>query len=273
MKPASLLLCSALVIACGSPGSGGTGGGSSGGGQAGAGGSGGSGGAAGGSTLENPMPCTPGGAASAPGELSGRGVTLSYSSTSLLAPGADVTGSVGGATQVRLGLTAQATNDPPHTELTVFFNGCSVGKLPDVGEEYWWTTRPTDPAISIAAGKHLVIEVVRAGRGVILRRSFALPAVLPKLTAPAAHAAISAPTSLAWDAMTLPAGSKLSVTAWHSSGGGGGNTDGYMLLPDPGAGHATWTQGKASWTSVELTAELKPEPALSFYLSYFVPVN
>lgn len=258
-----------VLIACGAPMTGGTGGG---GGTAGGSG-GGSAGGVGGGAVEMPMTCTPGGAMTAPAAVTGRGVELTYSSTSLVAPGSDLTGSLTAGSQVRLGLTPSAANDPPHTELSLLLNGCAVGKLPDPGEEYWWTTRPGDPAISIAAGRHLVVEVVRAGRGVIMRRSFALPAVLPRLTAPGANAAMTIPTQLQWDPLTLPAGSKLSVTAWRSLGGGAGSTDGYLLLPDPSAGMASWNDGKARWTSVVLTAELKPETNLSFLLSYYVPVN
>jgi hypothetical protein len=259
----ALMLC---LAACGPAAGGGTGGGSA--------GSGGSGGSGGGAAVDNPMPCTAGGAMSAPASITGRGLTLDYGTTSLVAPGSDLTGSLTTGSQIRLGLKPAAMNDPPHTELSLFFNGCSVGKLMDPGEEYFWTTRPGDPAISIEPGRHLVVEVVRAGQGVILRRSFALPSVLPKLTAPAPRAALSAPpTQLTWDPLTLPAGSKLSVTAWRSLGGGAGGTDGHLLLTDPSAGQATWNDGRSRWTSLALTAELKPETNVTFYLTHFVPVN
>lgn len=227
--------------------------------------------------MAQPMPCTPAGAMTAPAELTSAEVSLTYGTSSLVAPGSNLTGSLTTRSRLRFGLTPAATNAPPHTELSVFVNGCAIGKLNDLGEEYFWTSQPADMDLRVEAGRFVVVEVVRAGKGVVVRRAFAMPAKMPKLTSPSMGAALSAPITLSWLPLGLSAvpgtsSTSLRVTGWIVSGGGSGGTDGSLTLDDA-TGSATWNEGKPTWTSVELTATLTYASGVSFYVSHYVPVN
>jgi hypothetical protein len=214
---------------------------------------------------------------SAPSELTSPALSLSYSSSSVIAPGSDLTGSIYTRSRFRFGLTPAALNDPPHTELSVFVNGCSIGKINDVGEEYFWTSQATDMDQRVESGRFVVVEVVRAGQGVVVRRSFAMPAQMPRLTAPAAHAAISAPITLSWAPLGLAnvagaTSATLRATGWIINGGSG-QTDGFLTLNDA-SGQATWNAGKSTWTSIDITATIDYGPSgLTFYLGFHEPVN
>ena len=111
-----------------------------------------------------------------------------------------------------------------------------------------------------------------------LRKVYATAAVMPLLTAPKAHMATTAPVQLKWMPLGLKAvpgvmTADLSVTAWISTGGGSGQTDGYLKLDDA-AGQATWNAGNTKWTSIELQGHTtfgKASEEISY--SFFLPVN
>ncbi len=231
-----------------------------------------------GSGADEPMACIPAGVTVAPADVVGNGLSIGYSSTAIAAPDSDCSGlSIGCDTSVRLGVFPDSDDDPPASEIDVYVNGCAVGKLDDPGEEYFWTNQQGDTLAAPAPGTFVVVEATRFGEGVILRRSFAMPAVMPKLTSPASGAAISAPTRLEWqplgiadlpDVMTA----ELSATAWRALGGGSAQTAGFTMLDDA-AGAFDWQDGNANWTHLELQAQLTFVGGLSFYLNYFQPVN
>lgn len=273
MRGVILVAAAALCVACGSSGSGGAGGGSGGAG----GGSGGAGGSGGGSTVMQPMACTPAGAMTRPADVSSASLSLMYGSSTIVAPGSDLAGSLTSYSQFRFGLSPAAMNDPPHTELSMFVNGCSIGKLGGAGEEYFWTSQAADMDQRVESGRFVVVEVVRAGQGVVMRRSFAMPAAMPQLTSPMKNAALSPPIALSWPPLGLGAiagatTTGLRATGWIVGAGGSGRTDGSMMLDDA-AGQATWNDGKSTWTSIVLTATVGYGSGVSFYLSHFVPVN
>lgn len=224
-----------------------------------------------------PLPCTPGGFATALADVSGP-LSITYTSNSLIAPGSDPLGSlVGLRGQLRLGLTADP-GGPDYTQLRVFGNGCEIGKLTDFGEEWFWTSRPGDEEIRPEAGTFLVIEVEHEDDGIVYRRSYPMPQVMPALTEPARCATITGPpTQLTWTPMGLDqlpevATAQLSATAWFTLGGGAGGTDGYTTLVDAD-GTLSWFDGAARWTSIQLQARLTYEDDFGLYLGFHLPVN
>jgi hypothetical protein len=125
------------------------------------------------------------------------------------------------------------------------------------------------------AGGNFTIEI-RHGDDVLLRRTGELPSTLPAFTSPAEGAAITPPVTLAWTPIGLDdlgvASTELGVTGWVFEASGSSHTDGHLDLVDAD-GTATWTEGSADWTHLQLQARVDYGDGFSFGISHYQLVN
>lgn len=272
----------ALAVSCGSSSTGGTGGGSaggSGGGSAGgagggsAGGAGGgTGGSGGGSAIVQPLSCTPAGFATAPATINPTDFVLGgqLSVESADSDRSAVSGLSNG-NSIRLNVTTTI----PSTELSVFANGCKVGKRMDFGEEYWWTTVTGDTRPAPVAGNFFVLELVRQGFGVVRRTSLQLPMRLANLDEPLKNAAFTGATTLKWKPMGLATTPGASMVSGFASGitpsGGGFSSMSVNNMLDDASGQATAT-GQATYKDLGLQWSVR-YGALTVYFIFHRPVN
>src|SRR5438105_3615015 len=84
----------------------------------------GDGGAGDGAQMLLPFACTAGGIAARPDEIKSTAVSLGQVSGQFVAPGSDLTGSITTRSTFRAQIVPASMGSPPHTELSVYLNGC-----------------------------------------------------------------------------------------------------------------------------------------------------